>query len=112
MTKVMRRALALFVFSAGALWGTPALAQVDLSGEWTPVRKEDNIANTELGDWVGIPMSDAARARSSAWDASIQSLPEWQCRPHGTAYINRGPSQLRISEEVDPVSRQTTAPRP
>ena len=109
MTKVMRRALVIFTFALGALPGTPAMAQVDLSGEWTPVRKEDNVANTELGDWVGIPMSDAARARSSAWDASIQSLPEWQCRPHGTAYINRGPSQLRISKEVDPVSRETTA---
>jgi hypothetical protein len=101
----------VLVIALGALLLTsaPAFAQIDLSGEWTPYRKEDNIANTELGDWVGIPMNDAARARSTAWDASIQSLPEWQCRPHGTAYINRGPSQLRISKEVDPVSRETTA---
>ena len=49
----------------------PAAAQVDLSGEWTPVRAEDNIGNPELGDWVGIPMNDASRMRSSAWDASI-----------------------------------------
>ena len=104
MSRVARTFFVLAMLST-----TPAFAQVDLSGEWTPVRKEDNIANTELGDWVGIPMNDAARARSSAWDASIQSLPEWQCRPHGTAYINRGPSQLRISKEVDPVSRETTA---
>jgi hypothetical protein len=109
MMKPTRGALTGFLFALAALVTTPAFAQVDLSGEWTPVRKEDNIANTELGDWVGIPMSDAARARSSAWDASIQSLPEWQCRPHGTAYISRGPSQLRISKEVDPISRETTA---
>ena len=86
-----------------------ALAQVDLSGEWAPVREEDNTGNTELGDWVGIPMNDAARARSTAWEASIQTLPEWQCRPHGSGYISRGPSQLKISKEVDPVSRETTA---
>src|SRR5438067_6476294 len=82
---------------------------VDLSGEWTPVREEDNTGNTELGDWVGIPMSDAARLRAMAWVASIQTLPEWQCRPHAASYISRGPSQLRISKEVDPVSREGTA---
>jgi len=86
-----------------------ALAQVDLSGEWAPVREEDNTGNTELGDWVGIPMNDASRARSTAWEASIQTLPEWQCRPHGSGYISRGPSQLKISKEVDPASRETTA---
>ncbi len=82
---------------------------IDLSGEWTPVREEDNTGNTELGDWVGIPMNDAARLRATAWVASIQTLPEWQCRPHAVSYISRGPSQLRISKEVDPVSRQVTA---
>ncbi len=89
--------------------GVPAFAQVDFSGEWTPVREEDNTGNTELGDWVGIPMNDAARMRAMAWDASIQTLPEWQCRPHAATYISRGPSQLRITKEVDPVSRDVTA---
>jgi hypothetical protein len=82
---------------------------VDLSGEWTPVRGEDNTGNTELGDWVGIPMNEAARLRAMAWVASVQTLPEWQCRPHAVSYISRGPSQLRISKEVDPVSRQVAA---
>jgi hypothetical protein len=91
------------------LAAAPVSAQVDLSGEWAPVRAEDNGGNTELGDWVGIPMSDAGRLRSTAWDASIQTLPEWQCRPHGSAYISRGPSQLKIWKEVDPISRATTA---
>ena len=37
------------------------------------------------------------------------TLPEWQCRPHGAMYISRGPSQVRIWKEVDPVTRQLTA---
>src|SRR5437762_13233991 len=82
---------------------------IDLSGEWTPVREEDNTGNTELGAWVGIPMNEAARLRAMAWVASVQTLPEWQCRPHAVSYISRGPSQLRISKEVDPVSRQVAA---
>jgi hypothetical protein len=109
MTNVVRVATAGFVVLTLTLFTTPAFAQIDLSGEWAPVRAEDNTGNTELGDWVGIPMNDASRLRSAAWDASIQTLPEWQCRPHGSAYISRGPSQLKIWKEVDPASRETTA---
>ena len=94
---------------AGLLGVRPASADVDLSGEWMPVRAEDNVANPELGDWVGIPMNDASRLRSAAWDASIQTLTEWQCRPHGSAYISRGPSQLKIWKDVDPISRDVSA---
>jgi hypothetical protein len=86
-----------------------ARAQLDLTGEWTVVRAEDNTGNTELGDWGGIPMSEATLFRSQAWMASIQTLPEWQCRPHGAMYITRGPSQLTITKEIDPVTREVTA---
>ena len=115
-------AAVLAVTFAAALARVPARAEqypadevnaqaggVDLSGEWTPVREEDNTGNTELGDWVGIPMNEAARLRAMAWVASVQTLPEWQCRPHAVSYISRGPSQLRISKDVDPVSRQVAA---
>ena len=102
-TRVLLTALAL------AALAVPAFAQNDLSGEWIPVQEEDNTGNTELGDWVGIPMNDASRLRSAAWDASIQTLPEWQCRPHGSAYISRGPSALKIWKDIDPVSREVTS---
>ncbi|PYS51267.1 MAG: hypothetical protein DMG13_19005 [Acidobacteria bacterium] len=75
------------------LAAVPAFAQIDFSGEWAPNGNEDSIGNPYVGDWLGIPMNDAARARGEAWAASVQTLPEWQCRPHGFAYIYRGPSQ-------------------
>jgi hypothetical protein len=90
----------------------PAFAQVDFSGEWAPRMWEDQperVPGPELGDYLGVPINDAARRRAEAWDASIQTLPEWQCRPHSADYIWRGPSQLRISKEVDPVSREIVA---
>lgn len=90
----------------------PAAAQIDFSGEWAPRFWEDQperVPGPDLGDYAGLPISDAARRRAEAWDASIQSLPEWQCRPHSADYIWRGPSNLRISKEVDPVSREITA---
>jgi glyoxylase-like metal-dependent hydrolase (beta-lactamase superfamily II) len=90
----------------------PASAQVDFSGEWAPRMWEDQperVPGPELGDYLGIPINEAARLRAESWDASIQTLPEWQCRPHSADYIWRGPSNLRISKEVDPVSREITA---
>jgi hypothetical protein len=90
----------------------PSYAQVDFSGEWAPRFWEDQperVPGPELGDYLGIPINDAARARGAAWEASIQTLPEWQCRPHSADYIWRGPSNLKITKEVDPVSRETVA---
>jgi hypothetical protein len=92
-----------------ALMSAPAFAQMDFSGEWAPVQDEDNAGNPYIGEYLGIPMSHAGLLRAEAWEASLQTLPEWQCRPHGAAYIPRGPSQLRITKEVDPVSREITA---
>ena len=42
--------------------------------------------------------------RADAWDASLLTLPEHQCKPHPVAYGFRGPSNMRIQQEVD---RQT-----
>lgn len=94
------------------LVSAPAYAQVDFSGEWAPRFHEDQperVPGPELGDYVGIPISDAARLRGMAWDASLMTLPEWQCRPHSADYIWRGPSPLKITKEVDPVSREITS---
>ncbi|HJZ70486.1 MAG TPA: hypothetical protein VKE51_02035 [Vicinamibacterales bacterium] len=85
---------------------------VDFTGEWAPRFHEDEperVPGPELGDYLGIPINDAARMRAMTWEASIQTLSEWQCRPHSADYIWRGPSPLRIWKDVDPVSRQVTA---
>jgi len=97
---------------SAAMVCVPAFAQVDFSGEWAPRFFEDQperVPGPELGDYLGIPINDAARMRGDTWSASLLTLPEWQCRPHSADYIWRGPSQLRISKEVDPVTRQITA---
>lgn len=88
------------------------LAQIDFSGEWLPRFHEDQperVPGPELGDYLGLPINDAARMRAYSWDASLLTLPEWQCRPHSADYIWRGPSPVRIWKEVNPVTRQITA---
>lgn len=101
-----------FVALGIALLGVPAMAQVDFSGEWAPRFYEDQLERVpgpEIADYLGLPINDAARQRADTWEGSLLTEPEWQCRPHSADYIWRGPSNLRISKEVDPVSRETTA---
>ena len=49
---------ALMLIGALALTA-PAFAQNDFSGEWAPVRNQDNSENPLVGDWIGIPLNEA-----------------------------------------------------
>ena len=93
------------------LVGVPAFAQVDLVGEWVARYHEDQperIPGPDLGDYLGIPLNDAARLRADSWDASVLSLPEFQCRPHSSDYGTRH-SNVRVWKEVDTATQQTIA---
>jgi hypothetical protein len=90
----------------------PAFAQVDLAGEWAPRFHEDQperIPGPEIGDYLGLPITDAARLRADSWDASLLTLPEHQCKPHPADYGPRGPANLRLWKEVDRETQQTIA---
>jgi hypothetical protein len=90
-----------------------ATAQVDFSGQWSPLFHEDfpeRLPGPELGDYSGIPVNDAARLRADSWDADrISIVSEYQCRPHGADYSMRGLSNMRIDAVVDPVTQQQVA---
>jgi hypothetical protein len=97
------------------VWGaaaTPAVAQVDFSGVWAPIMHEDSVeraAGPDIGDFLGLPINDAARYRAEAWDASLLTLPEHQCKPHPSTYGFRGVGNLRIWNDADPDSGQIVA---
>jgi hypothetical protein len=107
-----KRVPAIAVLLVAFLLAGVVLAETDFSGEWTVVRSQDNTENPWVGDFVGLPLNAAGLARAESWDASLLSLPEYQCRPHGWAYISRGPTQLRISKEMDPFTRELIAYQP
>jgi hypothetical protein len=98
-----RRILPGILFAAAM--ALPAVAQVDFSGEWAPLYHEDNperVPGPELGDYMGIPINNAARLRGDAYDADrIAVVPEYQCRPHGADYSMRGAANMRIDQEYD-----------
>jgi len=118
---MLRRKHARLLLAAALLGGFAAAigvaqmapqVQTDYSGEWAVVRSLDNTENPWVGDWVGLPLNAAGLARAESWDASLLSLSEYQCRPHGWAYISRGPTLLRISKDVDPYSREVVGFEP
>lgn len=96
------------------LISTPALAQIDVSGEWGNRFHEDQperIPGPDIGDYLGLPINEAARLRADSWDASLLTLPEHQCKPHPADYSPRGPANLRIWKEVDTATQQVVAYR-
>jgi len=81
-----------------------ASAQLNLVGYWDPIFHEDfeeRLPGPAMGDYLGLPISDAARLRAESWDASLLSVPEHQCKPHPSTYGFRGVGTLRIWEERD-----------
>ncbi len=107
---VTRRVLALVCGLIVLAGPSRAFAQVDIAGEWVSEFSEDRIERIpgpNVGEYVGLPLNDAARLKADAWQASVQTLPERQCIPHPSPYSLRGPTNLRISADVDAVTQET-----
>src|SRR5437667_5789251 len=99
---------------AALLVAAPARAQVDFSGEWAPRFHEDQperIPGPELGDYMGIPINDAARLRAESYDADrISVVTEYQCcRPHGADYSMRGLANMGVDNIIDPETQRLAA---
>src|SRR6202030_4257132 len=96
-----------------ALSAVPALAQVDMSGEWQPQYHEDapeRLPGPELGDYMGIPLNAAGRMRADSYDADrISVVTEYQCRPHSSDYGMRGLGNLRVTREIDYTTQRLIA---
>jgi hypothetical protein len=110
MTRARFAGLALFVWVS--LTSVPAFAQVDFSGLWGLRYHEDQEERSpggQLGDYTGLPLNDAARLRADSWDASLYGLKEWQCRPHGAAYMWRSVHSPRITKDIEPITGDVTA---
>ena len=104
------------VVSVLTLASGPAFAQNDISGEWAGLLHEDiNHRNDALGggprigDYTGLPINDAARARADAWDAAIYTLPEHQTIFAPGQYWARGGGGMRIQKVVDEATQQLIA---
>jgi len=88
-----------------------ALAQVNLQGVWRATYAEDQadrIPGPEIADFVGLPVNAANRVRALSWDASLLTLPEYQCRVHPSDYANQF-NNIRIWEERNLITEELIA---
>ena len=104
---MIRRFVVLFAVSA--IWSHTAAAQVDLSGNWRALpRNQDGSGMT--GDAAGVPITEGMRGRAESWSPEEFDVAEWVCRPHAWDYSLEGPlSQLRFWPEVDQATQQIIA---
>jgi hypothetical protein len=82
---------------------------MDFSGEWSVIPAQSNADTPQVGEYVGLPLNESALRRAEIWDPAIESLPIWQCRPPSGAAIKHGPSNLRMTQQVEPASRELVA---
>src|SRR5437762_13299213 len=107
------RMVALVALAFGAL-AVNVFAQenspLDLSGTWRWLHYEDlreRAPGAYPGDYMGIPLNDAARMRADTYDEEwISSSPLLQCRPRGPNYQALALDPMRIEQEIDPVNRR------
>jgi len=95
----------------GTLMAAPASAQADIVGGWQHRPHEDRperSAGPDIGEYEGLPITDAARYRAERWSPSLWTVPEHQCIPHPADY---GPnfSSVRIWNDVNPVTQAVVA---
>jgi hypothetical protein len=63
-----------------------------------------------LGDYLGIPLSEAGRLRADSYDADrISVVSQYECRPHGGDYMMRGLANMRVDAVRDPVTNRLVA---
>ncbi len=95
-----------------AFVSAPALAQTDLSGNWGSRMHEDwadRAPGPDVVDYLGMPLTDGARARALSYTASQLSMPERQCLYYPPYYVVLGPQGLKIWSETDPVTGEIVA---
>lgn len=94
---------------AAALAGVPVSAQIDISGNWRPLpRNQDGSGMT--GDAAGVPLSPEGRWRADSWSPADFDVAEWVCRPHAWDYSLEGPlSPIRFWPEVDRATQKVVA---
>ena len=107
------KCVGVLFFAATILYGVPVFGQTaDLAGEYANIGHEDAMERAggpPLGDYLGIPLTQAGRMRAESNDEAIWGLPEFSCRPHPGPYQWRAAGGVQIRKEIDPVTRELTA---
>jgi hypothetical protein len=108
LTQLVARRSAV-VFLLVVLAAGKASAQFDFVGSWAPLATED-VQNDSLPvDYLGLALTDEARARALSYNESQKSMIERQCFGWGEAYMVLGPFGLRVTSQTDPATSRVVS---
>src|SRR5947207_1982147 len=92
-----------FLLVACSLTAAPALAQVDLSGQWLHLNHSDARTHgpgPDIADYIQIPLNDEGKAVALAYSYSLISMPERVCMHFSENLITDDGPSIQI-ERVD-----------
>lgn len=90
----------------------PPSPAIDLTGYWSPTMSEDFLERapgSEIGDYAGFPINEAARLWALSYDPSRLTLKHHQCDGYVAPYQMRAIGNFRIWEDRDPHTMQLVA---
>jgi len=112
----MIKMLATIALTAGTAFGQGQALDslgVDLSGYWSQFgRQQDTGLGTaagDLGDFTGIPLSEAGRLHALSFSASQFATAQHICFGYVAPYVFVAPGYFRIFEERDPYTQELVA---
>jgi len=100
------RPIAVFLLAL-SLTSSPALAQVDLSGQWQHLNHSDARTHgpgPDLADYTQIPLNDEGRAVALSYSYSLISIPERVCMHFSENLITDDGPSIQIERVDDPVN--------
>jgi len=101
--------VAFLVVLMALFWSHPALAQVDLTGLWNPLARDEDGSGMD-GDYAGLPLSPTGRWRAQSWAPENFEVPEFVCRPHAWDFsLEAGASRMRFLSEIDDPTQELVA---
>lgn len=108
--------VSVLLASAGVAFGQGGgqSLDIDLSGNWAAVNSQDaNMdqpgSEPQLGDFMGVPVNDEARANEESFNPDSMGEPERECAPYPPTYLMIGPFGLRIYNKFEELNGSTVA---
>jgi hypothetical protein len=85
----------------------PAVAQVDLQGQWGAVNHQEAMGRgpgPDLADYTGLPINDEARYAALSYTAAVLGMTERGCMFYSENYLLFAPHNIMIERVNDPVT--------
>jgi len=86
-----------------------ASAQFELTGSWSAIATEDVSNDSVPVDYMGLPLTEDARAKALSYSESVLGMVDHQCEGWPPPYLATGPFGLKITRDAEPIKGTTVS---